>query len=280
MVDWFNPRQAVPDSEQMMERFERASVAFRQSWPHQSLNHHYGPGERQTYDVFMPPQDQPPKGTVLFVHGGFWFSRHKDQFSFMAQAYAQAGWTFVAMTYPLMPDLSLSELVDQTAAGLVSIDQQLQDRYGQRIDVLAGHSAGAHLLAMAFHSPAGRHHTDHLPGLPKRLVLVSGVYDPQARAAAEISKTIGLTAEDAAQACPLTHCQPIDIPTFIFAGAREPDLWWQQGQRYRDRLVQEGLGDVHHELLAGHDHFSLLEAMANPASEIASIIMGAAGYYE
>lgn len=280
MVDWFNPRQAVPDSEQMMDRFERASVVFRQSWPHQSLNHHYGPGERQTFDVFRPSPGQASKGTVLFLHGGFWFSRHKDQFSFMAQAYVHAGWTFVAMTYPLMPHLTLSELVDQTAAGLVEIDRQLTDLDGRGIDVMAGHSAGAHLLAMAFHSQAGRHHTQQLPALPKRLVLVSGVYDPQARAAAEISKTIGLTPDDAAQACPLTHCHPVQLPTFIYAGAREPDLWWQQGQRYQARLSEQGLPTVHQELLAGHDHFSLLEAMANPASEIARTIMGATGWRE
>jgi arylformamidase len=190
----------------------------------------------------------------------------------MAQAYVQAGWTFVAMTYPLMPHLSLTQLVDQTAAGLVEINRQLLAREGQSIEVMAGHSAGAHLLAMAFHSPAGRCHTDQLPAPPKRLMLVSGVYDPQARAASEISKTIGLTPDDAAQSCPLTHCQPADIPTFIYAGAREPELWWQQGQRYRDRLAQAGLANVHHELLAGHDHFSLLEAMANPASEMARAI--------
>jgi len=272
MVDWFNPRQAVPDSEQMMDRFERSSLAFRQDWPHQSLNHHYGPGERQTYDVFRPQPGQACRGTVLFLHGGFWFSRHKDQFSFMAQAYVQAGWTFVAMTYPLMPTLSLTQLVDQTAAGLVEIDRQLTEHDGKGIDVMAGHSAGAHLLAMAFHSPAGRRHTDKMPQSPKRLVLVSGVYDPQARAAAEISKSIGLTPDDAAKSCPLTHCQPVDIPTFIYAGAREPELWWQQGQRYQDRLKEEGLAAVHHELLAGHDHFSLLEAMANPASELARSI--------
>ncbi|NBT73533.1 MAG: hypothetical protein EBT14_05030, partial [Betaproteobacteria bacterium] len=146
-----------------------------------------------------------------------------------------AGWTFVAMTYPLMPSLSLTELVDQTAAGLVEIDRQLTERDGKGIDVMAGHSAGAHLLAMAFHSQAGRSHTDQLPVPPKRLVLVSGVYDPQARAAAEISKTIGLTADDAAQSCPLTHCQPVDIPTFIYAGAREPELWCQSSERGRTR---------------------------------------------
>ena len=272
MVDWFNPRQAVPDSEQMMDRFEQSSLAFRQDWPHQSLNHHYGPGERQTYDVFRPQLGQASKGTVLFLHGGFWFSRHKDQFSFMAQAYVQAGWTFLAMTYPLMPTLSLTQLVDQTAAGLVEIDRQLTEDDGKGIDVMAGHSAGAHLLAMAFHSQAGRSHTDRLPQPPKRLVLVSGVYDPQARAAAEISKTIGLTPDDAAQSCPLTHCQPVQLATYIYAGAREPELWWKQGQRYRDRLEQAGLANVHHELLAGHDHFSLLEAMANPASEVARSI--------
>jgi arylformamidase len=275
MVDWFNPRAAVPDSEQMMDRFERLSLVFRQDWPHQSLNHHYGSGERQTYDVFRPATGQPPKGTVLFLHGGFWFSRHKDQFSFMAQTYVQAGWCFVAMTYPLMPSLSLTQLVDQTAAGLVEIDRQLTEHDGKGIHVMAGHSAGAHLLAMAFHSHAGRRHTDKMPQLPKGLILVSGVYDPQARAAAEISKTIGLTPDDAAQSCPLAHCNPVAIPTSLYAGAREPELWWQQGQRYRDCLVQAGLAEVHHELLAGHDHFSLLEAMANPASETARAIFSA-----
>jgi arylformamidase len=280
MVDWFNPRQAVPDSEAMMSRFDSASVVFRQNWPHQSLNHQYGPGERQTFDVFRPSPVQTSKGTVLFLHGGFWFSRHKDQFSFMAQAYVQAGWTFVAMTYPLMPHLSLSDLVDQTAAGLVEIDRQLTQPDGRGIDAMAGHSAGAHLLAMAFHSERGRQQTKAMANQPERLVLVSGVYDPQARAAAEVSKTIGLTPNDAVLNCPLTHCSPSAIPTVLFAGAREPELWQGMGHRYADQLRRMGLARAEQHVVAGHDHFSLLEAMANPASEIARAIMGATRWGE
>jgi arylformamidase len=272
MVDWFNPRQAVPDSEQMMERFEQASSDFRQHWAAQAVDLQYGPGDRQTFDVFMPDPVLARKGMVLFIHGGFWFSRHKDQFSFLAQAYVQAGWGFVAMTYPLMPQISLSDLVEQTAEGIAQIDQELRARYGRGIDVMVGHSAGAHLLAMAFHSPPGRAYTSRMLEPPRRLVLVSGVYDPQARAAAEISKTIGLTPEDAQQACPLTHCEPAGIATVLFSGAREPDLWSQQADRYQERLMQCGLSAVSHSLVAGHDHFSLLEAMANPASEIARAI--------
>jgi arylformamidase len=267
MVDWFNPRQAVPDSEEMMNRFESASQTFRRWWPHQTLDLQYGPDERQRYDVFEPESSRACKGAVLFIHGGFWFSRHKDQFSFMAQAYVQAGWRFVAMTYPLMPLISLSRLVDQTAAGVVEIERHLLDRYGRGISVAAGHSAGAHLLAMAFHTERGRRQTKAMVHQPERLVLVSGVYDPKARAAAEVSKTIGLTPDDAALNCPLAHCSPSVIPTVLFAGAREPELWQGMGQRYVDQLRRMGLAGAEQHLLAGHDHFSLLEAMANPASE-------------
>ena len=63
----------------------------------------------------------------------------------MAQAYVQAGWTFVAMTYPLMPTLRLTELVDQTAAGLVEVDRQLTERDGKGIDVMAAHLVNNHL---------------------------------------------------------------------------------------------------------------------------------------
>ena len=273
MVDWFNPRQAVPDSEAMMSRFDSASQAFRRWWPHQTLDLQYGPNERQRYDVFEPESSRTCKGSVLFIHGGFWFSRHKDQFSFMAQAYVQAGWTFVAMTYPLMPQISLTQLVDQTSAGVVAIEKQLVERFGRGIQVAAGHSAGAHLLAMAFHTERGRQQTKAMVHQPERLVLVSGVYDPKARAAAEVSKTIGLTPDDAALSCPLTHCSPSAIPTVLFAGAREPELWQGMGQRYAEQLRKMGLERAEQHLVAGHDHFSLLEAMANPASEIAGTIL-------
>jgi arylformamidase len=273
MVDWFNPRQAVPDSEAMMSRFDLASQTFRRWWPHQILDLQYGPDERQRYDVFEPEPSTKSRGTVLFVHGGFWFSRHKDQFSFMAQAYVQAGWTFVAMTYPLMPAVNLTGLVDQTSAGLVAIDRQLLERHGRGIRVAAGHSAGAHLLAMAFHTERGRQQTKAMLHQPERLVLVSGVYDPQARAAAEVSKTIGLTPDDAVANCPLTHCLPSAIPTLLFAGAREPELWQDMGHRYVDHLRRMGLVSAEQHVVAGHDHFSLLEAMANPASEISEAIL-------
>lgn len=257
-----------------MARYELASHNFRQAWPDASLNRRYGPDDRQAYDVFWPRDRQRTKGCTLFLHGGFWFSRHKDQFSFLAQAQAEAGWAFLVMTYPLMPQLTLTQLVDQTAAGIVDIDRQFRSDFGLGLSTVAGHSAGAHLVAMAFHSPQGQRHTSGMSAPPKRLVLVSGVYAPQSAAAASVNQTIGLTPEEAALNCPMTHCRPSQIPTWLFAGAREPEVWWQQGTRYQERLAKMGLRGRAQALVAGHDHFSLLEAMANPSSEIAFAMRG------
>jgi acetyl esterase/lipase len=268
MTDWFNPRQATPDSEAIMDRLTRASHHFRSNWARSTLNAQYGLGERQQYDLFLPPEDRPICGLQVFVHGGFWSSRHKDQFSFLAPGFLQEGWAMAIMTYPLMPQIRLPDLVDQTAAGLTQIIRVQTEALATSEVVVTGHSAGAHLAAMAFHSSRGQQHTHVLRVRPHRLVLVSGVYELMERAAAPVSATIGLTPEDALLSCPLTHCSPSPTETYIFAGQREPARWCEQGTTYQRYLKDNGLSHVHHELVAGHDHFTLLEAIANPASEI------------
>lgn len=270
MDDWFNPRQATPDSEAIMLRLETASLAFRSSWTGPSqLDLSYGPHPRQRYDLFCPVQERQVRGLQVFVHGGFWSSRHKDQFSCLAHGLVLQGWAVAIMTYPLLPQVRLPELVDQSAAGLVEIIEAQTQAMGTSEVVVTGHSAGAHLVAMAFHTPRGQQHTHTLGVRPRRLVLVSGVYELMERAAAPVSAAIGLTPDDASLSCPLTHCSPSPTETFIFAGQREPARWCEQGTTYERYLKGKGLSHVHHELVAGHDHFTLLEAIANPASEIA-----------
>lgn len=265
----FNPRNAVPDSEDIMARFEAESRAFRSQWPHCHLDRLYGEGERQTYDLFLPSPQQRLEGFQIFVHGGFWCSRHKDHFSFMARGFVQSGWAYAVMTYPLLPAVSFNHLVDQTARGVAQVAADLREISRSLPLVVSGHSAGAHLLAMAFHSSRGGPHIKTMSGLPERLVLVSGAYDTQACLLLEMFSRFGLTPADAKANSPFEDCHPSGIKTLLFAGAREPIAWREQGERYVQTLAKAGLDIDSQKLLAGHDHFSILEAMANPASELA-----------
>lgn len=269
MSNLFNPREAVADSEGMMVRFEADSRAFRSQWSDCHLGRLYGNGDRQAYDLFLPHAGQRQEGFLIFVHGGFWCSRHKDHFSFMARGFVQSGWAFAVMTYPLLPTLSLSQLVDQTAVGVARVTTDLCEISSAIPLVVCGHSAGAHLLAMAFHSSRGRSQMTAMPRSPDRLVLVSGAYDTQACLALEMFSRFGLGPDDAKAASPFADCQPSAIETHLFAGAREPLAWREQGDRYVQALRKAGLNVDSQKLLAGHDHFSLLEAMSNPSSELA-----------
>ena len=255
-----------------MERLDTASRRFRARWLNARLNCAYGPGPRQQYDLFLPPEGRAVRGLQVFVHGGFWSSRHKDQFSALAPGFLYEGWAVAIMTYPLMPDIRLPDLIDQTAAGLTELIQTEASALGVSEVVVTGHSAGAHLVAMAFHTARGQQKTHVLSIRPSRLVLVSGVYELMERAAAPVSAKIGLTPADALESCPLKHCSPSPTETYIFAGRREPERWCEQGTTYQRHLHQHGLSHAHHALVAGHDHFTLLEAIANPASEIALVM--------
>lgn len=65
----------------------------------------YGDTERQTYDLFHP--EGTSKGTVLFIHGGYWLKFDRSYWSHLASGCLSRGWSVAMPSYDLCPQVRL-----------------------------------------------------------------------------------------------------------------------------------------------------------------------------
>jgi arylformamidase len=110
----------------------------------------YGPARLQTLDVYAP--DTPAGGkrpVMIYVHGGGWGTGWKSQVSEKPAAFNKAGYIFMSMDYPLVPEGT----VEQQAASVAQAVRWVKDNAARlgadpaRISIM-GHSAGGHLVAL------------------------------------------------------------------------------------------------------------------------------------
>ena len=78
----YNNRARVPDHADHIAGWARDAQAFRENTPPTPIP--YGPGERETLDLFTPAA---PRGeaTLVFIHGGYWQALDKSFFSHLAR---------------------------------------------------------------------------------------------------------------------------------------------------------------------------------------------------
>ena len=75
----YNNSLAVPNSAELIDKWSKDSELARSALGG-CIGIPYGPGEYQTYDLFSAGVNAP---LVVFVHGGFWQNRSKNDFSFI-----------------------------------------------------------------------------------------------------------------------------------------------------------------------------------------------------
>ncbi|HVJ22312.1 MAG TPA: alpha/beta hydrolase, partial [Burkholderiales bacterium] len=171
----YNNRELVPEHPQFMARWSESSARARASMTCH-LDRVYGEQPGETIDLF--PARKGDGSCLMFIHGGYWRSLDKKDFSFLAPALVDAGVSLAVVNYDLCPRVSMEEIVRQMLRASRWLWLNAEE-YGMDQDRLyvAGHSAGGHLTAMLMCAvwPA----LD--PALPKDLwkggLAISGVYD-------------------------------------------------------------------------------------------------------
>ena len=84
----YNNRAAVPDHPRWFAQYAQwSAAAFDRHRP--ARNVRYGPGPKEVLDVFAPAGK--PRGTLVFLHGGYWRALDKDDFAFVAAPFVAAG---------------------------------------------------------------------------------------------------------------------------------------------------------------------------------------------
>lgn len=118
----------------------------------------YAPGShnpRHRLDLIMPREAWRPP-VVVFVHGGYWNSQDKAYYQAftglyanIGQALARQGIGTAVIDYRIAPEVGIEGELADVAAAIRWTQDQVQ-RYGgdPRKLVLAGHSAGGHMVAL------------------------------------------------------------------------------------------------------------------------------------
>jgi len=261
----YNARLAVPQWQQIFERWARDSAAVRAT-ARARLDLRYGPQQMQTLDVFLP--EGRPRGTLAYIHGGYWRSLDKSDASIVAPPFTQAGYAVAVVNYALCPQVGVDVIVDQVRQAAAWLRAHSQEWGAPEAPLFAcGHSAGGHLAAMLLATdwPAWR------PGLPAGLIAgaicISGLYDlrpllhvPSVMAARPF------TQEGAPGLSPALHAPPAQGALLTALGSAENPGFHAQARSIHAhwRAVHAGHVDC-----AGHDHFSILNELARSDGAIA-----------
>ena len=241
---------AVADSAQIVAGWQKRSDALRADFPG-GLDLRYGSAERNRIDYFEAKRGGP---LLVFIHGGYWQMRAKENFTFVAAGPLAYGINVALVGYTLAPQKNLDGIVAEIRSALDFLAQ----RHGS-IHV-SGWSAGGHLTAVCMSHPA-----------VKGGLAISGIFDLEPIRLSYLNEKLGLDEETARRHSPLLHLPRNSAPLYVAYGKAElPELQRQSGQ-FGAAWCGAGLpGRL--AALEGHDHFSILEELASPEGALTALV--------
>lgn len=216
----------------------------------------YGPHARQVFDHF-PPTAQ-AQGVLLYLHAGYWQSRDKSHFRFLAPFFQARGFHVFMLNYPLCPEVSLAELVSAVRPSVPAVRRFL-DGLGVRDLplVVSGHSAGGHLaveLALA---------AEDASTAVQGVWGISGVYDPEPLVCTTLNQKLRLTSVSAREANVTLRVRRPGVPGLWTVGGSETAAFLAQNAAMHDAWRAQG-HPSECLVVAQADHFTVLQACIEP----------------
>jgi arylformamidase len=250
----YDNRALVPEHPEYFARWERDSAYVRSTLPG-SLDVAYGPHARQRID-FFPSAGH--RGTLVFIHGGYWRSLDKDLFSWIAAPFVAAGIGVAIPRYRLAPEVRIEDTIEDAidAVNAVFAKGAAHGLATERV-VVSGWSAGGHLTAAVFAAPRERLAFD-----PARIaggIAMSGVYDFEPLRHFRFNDEFRLDPAAVERLALAPRRPTIAAPLVVAAGADESSEF-----RRQTRLIAEAWRPQvrSHLELPGVHHFGIVDALA------------------
>ena len=268
----YNNSGKVPNATELLAWYPAESARTRDALPVR-LDLRYGPDPGETLDIFLP-EGRGPWPVHVFVHGGYWRSLDKQDFSFVARGLQPAGVLVAVINYALIPTVDMDDLVRQVRASVAWLHRNVAALGGdpERITV-SGHSAGGHLVAMLMSTDWSR-----FAGLPTDVVKagcgISGLYDLEPIRLCYLNQTLGLSMETARRNSPVHSVPAATVGRLLLpVGAKEGEEYHRQTESLAAAWRRRGL-DVEVMDMAGHDHFSIIIELGDPGTHLSRAILG------
>lgn len=257
----YNTRAWAHNYQETLSRHCSTGEAVRQS-PGALLAIPWGARPRQRLDLLLPHAQRGP--LVLYLHGGFWQFRSsgKEGGAFLAPEFLKRGIAYAGVSYELCPDVRMEQMVMQICEAVAWLVNRAPG-FGYDIErlTLVGHSAGAHLAAMAALADwrlLGMRH-DLIAGVCG----VSGIYDLRPLLATQLNRALRMSARDAERCSPILNLSRRAPRMLLSYGAYESGELKRQTRDFYSACSADGIEASMYEL-SERDHYATIEDLAVP----------------
>ena len=262
----YNNSARVTDAGAILPRWRKQAITAREALRvRPSIA--YGRAPSETYDLFEPHRGSGPLPLLVFIHGGYWRSLSKTDFSWIAPAYVARGIKVAIVDYGLAPAVPMETIVRQNLAAIAHLWTNAK-RLGIARDriVVSGHSAGGHLTAMML---AARW-PEIAPALPTDLlrggVAISGLFDMEPiRHTPYLNGDLQLTLDRVAPLSPLYMKPATGAPLITAVGGDESDEFKRHTRELGIAWAEVLREDVP---MPGANHFTVCERFAEPGGRL------------
>jgi arylformamidase len=251
--DSYNNSKAVPESPAMFNAWIERSQVFRAAHP-QYLDIPYGSLDREKIDYFSAGSNTP---VVIFIHGGFWQMRSKNDFAFLAESYLKEGISVAMVGYPLAPQANMDQIVASSEKAVQFISQHIAEWGGNPQNVvLSGWSSGGHLSVTSMNGMK-----------VKAVVPISGIFELEPLIGSFVNKKLQMDLETAKRNSPLLHLPTGKTPIYLFVGGSELSEMRRQSFDFAEQLKASNYYVVFM-IVRGKDHYTMLEEFEFPEGAI------------
>jgi arylformamidase len=210
------------------------------------LDEYLGEYRTRSATVDVTGVRRPHAPLLMFIHGGYWQKLSAADSLFNGHDAMAEGIALHAVEYTLAPHASIAQMIDEC---ITDVSRTITELEPTRV-ILAGSSAGAHLVAMCTRDEFIASHVDGV-------ALLSGIYDVRPLVVTPTNDPLHLTTESAVEISPQLLPLPYAVPHALLAvGGHEPPEFIRQNAEFGERLLNEG--SAVQILVEEHlDHFDL-----------------------
>lgn len=249
----------IPNAEGFVETWAQEAEAFRARALAQGraeMDIPYGSSARQKFDLFAPKQGS--QGVLIFVHGGYWLKFDKSYWSHLAKGAVERGWHVALPSYDLCPEVGIHDISRQIARAV----QGIADLCAGAI-VLAGHSAGGHLVSRM---GVGDLLPDALHARIAHVMAISPVSDLRPLLKTAMNRSFKMDMAAAEAESPALMPKP-SCKVTVWVGADERPVFLDQA-RWLSQAWDAPLG-----VDADKHHFDVIEGLSDAQSQMTSCLL-------